>query len=187
MAATSVWDDFEFDPRRPQNAQLRASDADRDVAHGLLGKAYADGRLTREEFDQRSDAVLDARTLGELPDLLADLVPVEGPRQPVPVVAGDVASIEERAIARYRSSVREALWGFLSASIICWVIWGVTGASAFPWPVFVMLGTGLNLGRLLVLRQDAIDSERRRLERKARKAQQDQPPRPLESGDNDSP
>lgn len=182
MAATSVWDEFEFDPRLPQNAQLRASDADRGVAHGALGLAYADGRLTREELDQRTEAVLTARTLGELPVLLADLIPTAGPHQPVAVPAWEVGSIQEQAVARYRSSVREALWGFLSASIVCWVIWGVAGANAFPWPVFVMLGTGLNLGRMLVMRQDTIDSERRRL---ARKAQEDQAPRSLESGDDE--
>lgn len=184
MAATSVWDGFEFDPRRPQYAQLRASDADRDVAHVVLGRAYADGRLTREEFDQRSDAVLGARTLGELPVLLEDLVPMEGSQQSVAIRSGEVASIQDQAVARYRSSVREALWGFLSASIICWVIWGVTGANAFPWPVFVMLGTGLNLGRMLVMRRETIDAECRRLERKAR---EDQTPRSLESGDDESP
>jgi hypothetical protein len=184
MAATSVWDEFEFDPRRLHNAQLRASDADRGVAHGALGRAYADGRLTREEFDQRTEAVLAARTLGELPVLLADLIPTEGPHQHAVVPAGEVASIQEQAVARYRSSVREALWGFLSASIVCWVIWGVTGAAAFPWPVFVMLGTGLNLGRMLVMRQDTIDAERRRL---ARKAQEGQALPSLESGDDESP
>ena len=186
MAATTVWDGFEFDPRRPQHAHLRASDADRDVAHGALGRAYADGRLTREEFDQRSEAVLGARTLGELPALLADLVPTEGRNQTLAVPAREVAAIQEQAVSRYRSKVREALWGFLSASIVCWVIWGVTGAGAFPWPIFVMLGTGLNLGRMLVMRQDVIDSERRRLERKARKAQEGQGPQSLESGDNGS-
>ena len=67
MASTSVWDEFEFDPRSPQYGPLRASDADRDVVHRLLGGAYADGRINREEFDERSEAVLGARTLAELP------------------------------------------------------------------------------------------------------------------------
>lgn len=184
--ATTVWDEFEFDPRRPQNREMRASDADRDIAYGALGRAYADGRLTREEFDQRSEAVLGSRTLGELPALLSDLVPTSTSQQ-IAVPAGEVAAIQEQAVARYQKSVREALWSFLSASLICWVIWGVTGAGAFPWPVFVMLGTGLNVGRLLVMRQDAIDSERRRLERKARKRREGEEPRSLESGDDGRP
>jgi hypothetical protein len=58
VASLSVWDEFAFDPRSSQYGALRASDADREVVHRALGSAYADGRLTREEFDQRSDAVL---------------------------------------------------------------------------------------------------------------------------------
>jgi hypothetical protein len=165
-----AWDEFEFDPRSTQYASLRASDADRDVVHRALAEAYADGRLTREEFDQRSEAVLAARTLADLPPLLADLVPT-------PVVAlrpGDSlrerAALEEEAVARYRAEVREAAWGFISASLICWVIWAVTsGGTGFPWPLFVMLGTGLHALRLMVMRQDQIESQRRKLERRRRK------------------
>jgi hypothetical protein len=187
VTASSVWDAFEFDPRLPQHAQLRASDADRDVAQAVLGRAYGDGRLTREEFDQRSEAVLNARTLGELPAELADLVPPVAPSQAVAVPDNAVTSVQEQAVARYRSRAREALWGFLSASLVCWVIWGVTSAGGFPWPVFVMLGTGLNLGRTLVMRQDIVDTERQRLERKAREAGGDRAPRSLESRDDESP
>ena len=46
-----MWDEFEFDPRSPNHGSLRASDADRDVVHRALGSAYADGRLTRGEFE----------------------------------------------------------------------------------------------------------------------------------------
>ncbi len=171
VAATSVWDEFAFDPRSPHHGSLRSSDADRDVAHRALGAAYADGRLTREEFDQRSEAVLGARTLGELPELLSDLVPVVDPSaRVVAVPVEDAAALQARAVAAYRSDVREGLWGFLSASLICWVIWGVTsGGGSFPWPVFVMLGTGLHVLRLLVMRRDLIESQRQRLERKQRK------------------
>ena len=184
MASTSVWDEFEFDPRSPQHGSLRASDADRDVVHRLLGGAYADGRLNREEFDQRSEAVLGARTLAELPALMSDLVPVSGVpgRQVVPAEAS--SALQARAVAAYRADVREAAWGFVSASIICWVIWGVTSAGGFPWPVFVMLGTGLHLLRLLVMRGDQVEEQRKRLERKERKALEQQQ-RGLESGSED--
>ena len=70
---------------------------------------------------------------------------------------------------------REALWGFLAASLICWTIWlvGAWGPNGldpgFPWPLFVMLGTGLNVGRVQFRRDDEIASERRRLEKKQRK------------------
>ena len=179
-----MWDEFEFDPRSPNHGSLRASDADRDLVHRVLGSAYADGRLTREEFDQRSEAVLGARTLAELPVLLSDLVPVVDPStRTVAVPVEDSAALQARAVAAYRSDVREGLWGFLSASLICWVIWGVTsGGQAFPWPVFVMLGTGLHVLRLLVMRRDLIESQRQRLERKQRKALEKQARRALDPG-----
>lgn len=187
VASPSVWDEFVFDPRSSQYGALRASDADREVVHRALGGAYADGRLTREEFDQRSDAVLSARTLAELPVLISDLVPVSGPPRRVPATTQDAAAIQAQAVAAYRSDVREAAWGFASASIICWVIWGVTsGVGSFPWPVFVMLGTGLHLLRLLVMRANEVEEQRRRLERKARKALSDQKRGELEPGDHDA-
>lgn len=181
MASTPVWDEFEFDPRSPQHATLRASDADRDVVHRVLGEAYADGRINREEFDQRSEAVLGARTLAELPVLMSDLVPVSGLPARRSGAAADPAALQARAVAAYRADVREAAWGFVSASIICWVIWGVTSAGGFPWPVFVMLGTGLHLLRLLVMRGDQVEEQRKRLERKALEEQR----RSLESGSED--
>ena len=181
MASTPVWDEFEFDPRSPQHATLRASDADRDVVHRVLGEAYADGRINREEFDQRSEAVLGARTLAELPVLMSDLVPVSALPARRSGAAADPIALQARAVAAYRADVREAAWGFVSASIICWVIWGVTSAGGFPWPVFVMLGTGLHLLRLLVMRGDQVEEQRKRLERKALEEQR----RSLKSGSED--
>ncbi len=60
---------------------LRLSDADRQEACELLGEQYAQGRLTREEFDERSDAVWSAKTHGDLSPVFADL-PVGTPQQP---------------------------------------------------------------------------------------------------------
>ena len=56
-----------------ESSRIRASDADRDRVAALLQQHHAAGRLTAEEFDQRVDAALAARTLGELDELLADL------------------------------------------------------------------------------------------------------------------
>ncbi len=179
-----MWDEFEFDPRIAAHSAVRASDADRDVVHRLLGRAYAEGRLTRDEFDQRSDAVLSARTLGALPALLDDLVPVTGS---APASVGALAGSEtfqERAVASYRSDLREAAWSFVSVSTVVWVIWAVIGGG-FPWPIFVMMATGLNVARMLVMRGDLIETERARLERKARKALEKTERRSLEPGDDD--
>ena len=52
---------------------LRVSDADRDRALSELSEAFRVGRITADEFDQRSGQALRARTGNELTTLLADL------------------------------------------------------------------------------------------------------------------
>ncbi len=169
------WASSPHDPRLPEHAGLRASDADRDLVLGVLGEAFADGRLTREEHDERAAVVARCRHLGELPGLLSDLLPA-GMLSPGAVSALPTRALRERADAEYRRRRREALWAFLSASLVCWVIWAVLAApgdaDAFPWPVFVMLGTVLYYGRLVVRREDVTRDELRRLERRARQRQQ---------------
>jgi len=63
----------------PQQASLRASDADRQAAVERLEKALAEGRITAEEFQQRTEAAYAATTTAALRPLLADL-----PDQPAP-------------------------------------------------------------------------------------------------------
>jgi Domain of unknown function (DUF1707) len=53
--------------------ELRASHADRDHAVEVLRIAAGDGRITADELDQRLEAALTARTLGELTALTTDL------------------------------------------------------------------------------------------------------------------
>ena len=52
---------------------LRISDADRATALDLLSEQYAVGRLDKDEFDERSDAVWSAKTQGDLAPVFADL------------------------------------------------------------------------------------------------------------------
>ena len=61
--------------------RLRASDSDRDRVLRVLREAAADGRIDLAEFEERSTLVHKARTLGELPGVTADLLPVD--EQPV--------------------------------------------------------------------------------------------------------
>jgi hypothetical protein len=55
------------------DGDLRVSDGDRDRALRELSEAFQAGRLTADEFDQRSRQALGARTGKELTVLLADL------------------------------------------------------------------------------------------------------------------
>ena len=57
---------------------LRVSDADRERALSELSEAFRAGRITADEFDQRSGQALRSRTGKELTALLADL-PLAGP------------------------------------------------------------------------------------------------------------
>lgn len=66
-----VFPGFGWDPGF--RTDLRASDADRDVAADILCAAVADGRLTLAELDERLEDVLSARTLRELARLISDL------------------------------------------------------------------------------------------------------------------
>jgi hypothetical protein len=68
----------------PPESEIRASDADRDQVASLLQEHHAAGRLTAEEFAERMEAALRARTLGELDDLLADLPHVDVRRYSLP-------------------------------------------------------------------------------------------------------
>src|SRR5512133_4016024 len=68
---------------------LRASDADRDQVATLLSTAYAEGRLTREEHDERIGELMAAKTFDDLIPLTRDLV-IVGP--PAPLAAPQSAS-----------------------------------------------------------------------------------------------
>jgi hypothetical protein len=161
-----VWASFTLDPRRPEHAALRASDADRNVVHQVLADAYADGRLDHEEFESRTVAVGQAKTLGELPGLVEGLIPlsaVPAPRARYGLLSNE--QIQRRAVQAWQRSRREALWAMLSISAVCWAIWAFFG-QGFQWPWFVMLATSLNLLKTQVRRADMIADEQRRLERK---------------------
>jgi hypothetical protein len=54
-------------------AGMRASDSDRDAVVSDLSEHFQAGRLTAEEFEERTGRALTAQTWGELRNLLADL------------------------------------------------------------------------------------------------------------------
>lgn len=162
MAGGDIWERFALDPRIEQNAHMRASDRDRDVINEVLGTAYAEGRLTPEELDERTDRAARARILGDLPALVSDLV------ASTPVRATTRADLHAEAVRRYRMHRQQALVAWLVPTLICWVIWAVT-TQGFPWPAIVTVATGVRLLQLLITREETIESIERRLERKEHK------------------
>jgi hypothetical protein len=170
------WGRFAQDPRRSDSAGLRASDLDREVVLGVLAEAYADGRLDREEYDERAAAATSAKTLGDLPTLIGDLVPQSESGAGSDLRRATPEDLHRQAVRSWEARRRHALSSLLVPSMICWVIWVATGWGAtgfspsFPWPLFVMLGTGAHLIRVLVHREDMVAEEQHRLEKRQRKA-----------------
>jgi hypothetical protein len=92
---------------------LRVSDADRDRALAALSEHYQAGRLTLEEFEERSEQTLKSKTARELTSLFTDLptgpgvttateqavaVPEAGPHWPVARIIATAAGIAALAI-----------------------------------------------------------------------------------------
>jgi hypothetical protein len=146
---------------------MRASDADREIVRVMLADAYADGRLTREEYDDRLNTLYGSRTLGEVSSLLTDLVPPDGPATvPAPLRPADLRT---RGARKWRRDVEESFVAFLFPTIICTVIWIAVTGGGFFWPVFPMLFLGLNLVKTVVQRESVIEREVLRLEEQAAK------------------
>jgi hypothetical protein len=151
-------------------APLRASDADRNVVHQILTDAFADGRLDREEYDERSATVLSARTLGEFPPLVSDLVP-DRPLLParVPLAAASSSDLQKRAEEHWRDERRRAFFGFIGSAVLLWTIWAATMLGGFPWPLIVNAFALLNLLRTAAGKREIVAAEVQRLEKKRAK------------------
>ncbi|MFI6577228.1 DUF1707 domain-containing protein [Nocardiopsis sp. NPDC050513] len=78
--------------------RMRASDADRDQVAHRLREALAEGRLDPDEHSERLEAVYQAKTLGELVPITADLPEPDGDAAPaMPTAPGGPASLSGRA------------------------------------------------------------------------------------------
>lgn len=166
-----LWASFQHDPRDPAVSSLRASDADRDVVQGVLTEAFADGRLDRAEHDERVTATLQARTLGELPPLVADLVP-DRPLLPatssgrLPLSVATSAEIQRRAEDKWRKDRKEAVFGLLGAGIF---FGALDLLIQVHWVLIPVLFALMNLVRTLGSHREIVSAEVRRLERKRAK------------------
>jgi uncharacterized membrane protein len=132
--------------------RIRASDADRDRTAALLSEHHAAGRLTAEEFHERVDAALNAKTLGELDDLLDDLPmidlyrlpdetmrrPAELPHQSIrPRNPGGGARFQAGTLASGAWAVGMGVWAMATAWLIAiWAVVAVSGGGWYPWWLF---------------------------------------------------
>ncbi|MDP4014624.1 MAG: DUF1707 domain-containing protein [Candidatus Nanopelagicales bacterium] len=85
---------------------LRAADADREQYVALLQSAFLEGRLSRDEYDERMDLAYRASTYADLAPLLSDLpIPpgdIPGPPVSLPVAAGPGGSAGSSAADHWR-------------------------------------------------------------------------------------
>ncbi len=88
---------------------MRASDTDREQVTKLLQAAYAEGRISYSEHDERTAAALSAKTFDELEELTADLIPV-APAAPSTIDTVRADQESDRLTAMLSESKRVGPW-----------------------------------------------------------------------------
>jgi hypothetical protein len=129
------------------NEAMRASDSDREKVVEILRVAYTEGRLTMDEFDDRTTAAYSAKTWGDLHGLTSDL-PAAANLSPPPAAPPAVPQLQliqdsTPADAPIMPGRRPVFIPFLPVAILFLIV--ATSAHAF-----VLLVPGLIL--LLVWR-----------------------------------
>jgi hypothetical protein len=100
---------------------IRASHRDREAVVAALRDAYVAGRLTLDEFDERTSAAYAGKTWGELRVLTADLpgTPAVGAEPPGPAAPPHGPPLmTRRATADVRRGRRPRLWPLTLAVVV---------------------------------------------------------------------
>jgi hypothetical protein len=118
---------FDSTPNRPDRngiagpAEMLAANADRDRAIDVLKAGFAEGRLTKDEYDDRTAGVYAARTYGQLAALTADLppgpfgLPVRYPGAGYPPLRQARSGVNAMAVAALACGIGEFLTMGLTA------------------------------------------------------------------------
>jgi hypothetical protein len=125
--------------------QLRAADVDRAFVADLLKKAVDEGRLSLSEYDERLQRTYEARTYGELDQVIGDLprpsrrtaLTPSTPPVPSPATPGWSPKPEKRD-----PNWLVHVWGAWALAVavntVIWLIVCVTtGDLIYPWPLWV--------------------------------------------------
>jgi hypothetical protein len=89
---------------------MLASRTDRDATQAVLESAFADERLTQDEFESRVGRALSARTLGDLAELTRDLPPEPGQLAPGQFAPGQFAPGQPAPYGPGRPRSRRVWW-----------------------------------------------------------------------------
>ena len=129
---------------------IRVSDADRDQAIAELSEHFQAGRLTQEEYEERSGRALQARTGDDLAALFTDLpgrstVPVPPAGGPV-FGAGGARDLNRMS---HLPMARLIILSVLAVIIVGNVLGGIAGHVGFGWliPVVVLGSVFVRLAR----------------------------------------
>lgn len=140
-----------------QSGSMRAGTRDRDATAQILQEAYAEGRLTSDEHDERLSRCYSAVTIADLAALTADLpdsapagstqVPAAADRSvPAPQPAASSAASTSTGSLKIGSgsqkSVRNIWISWLALSAFMVFVWAFSGRGGF-WPVWVIVPTGI--------------------------------------------
>ncbi len=130
----------------PGDPRIRASDADRDRATALLREHHAAGRLTAEEFHERMNKALEAKTLVEIDELMADLPAIDlyqlpdaslrriPPRRGQSLLPADPGG-SGSPVRFTPGTVAMGAWAVVTSALIAiWAVAAVVGGGTwFPW------------------------------------------------------
>jgi hypothetical protein len=119
---------------RPRpHPDLRLSDADRDRAVARLSEHFAAGRLDKDEFDERSDAIWTSKTYADLAPVFADL--------------GRAPSERERGGDRHRGPWGRRWWLPVPFVPVLLVLVALTVLTHVPFVLLLFLGCAFVIGR----------------------------------------
>jgi hypothetical protein len=119
-------------PAQRPDPELRIGDAEREAAVAALGEHYTSGRITRDEFDERSTRAFAARTHSELWPLFVDLPPLRPAARPV----------DRSTPARLdgaRRGPRGGWWVAVTAPLFL-VLLALMVLADLPWPILLVAG-----------------------------------------------
>lgn len=151
---------------------LRLSDNDRIHAMSALGTHFADGRLDDHEFNERSGAVAEARTVGELRPLFTDLpggLPFDenGTAVAVPGQDGavtdrpgaELSSLDPEAAEveslRKRGNLVQTIDGVvLGVTLVSFLVLQFVFHMSYAWIVWPSLAVTLSVPRMLLKYSD---------------------------------
>lgn len=117
------------------DGHLRVGDAEREIVIGRLSLAHSLGQLDAEEYAERNEAAVHAKTRDDLAVLTADLPDPDGPEADAPVptsaFSAGVAKIEEGARRAWGShKVLTAVGIVLLLNMIGWTIAGLVTSNS---------------------------------------------------------